>query len=127
MKTETITEIVLITSLGLNLFTIGTLVVINNTIKSLWFHQKAAGDLITEMAKNAKLTATHFDLQARATQLFLEKFLGKNFNVQCNFIASKGYVLYIWKRYETRDMGVQIESVDQAGMLEDFMNMYYKI
>lgn len=90
-------------------------------------HQLNIGQGLKEQMKHSLLKEEYFDLQAREMQGFLERFLGSGFNIQCNFSKKDGmYFLWIWKIYETRDMGVKIHALAMPGMIESFMDMYYK-
>lgn len=106
-------------------FNIGTALV------ALHNHQMAMGDSVKEQAKRAALSATYFDLEARGMQNFIEMFLGKGFNAQCNFFHPAGkdpvFNLWIWKRYENRDMGVHIQGSTLMELMAEFMRVYYTL
>lgn len=118
--------------------TINVLMVVLVLVVLIWLRDKvlkaldvldktlAACVTTAKIATASTLTKGYLDDQARSIQKFLERFLGRSFNVQCNFIASEGmFNLWIWKQYENRDMGVQIQAQDQARLLETFMRSYY--
>lgn len=103
-------------------------------IKSLYTHQMAIGNAIQTTQKNIMLKENFFDLQARSMQDFLEQFLGKDFNIQCQYmkpvlgkdkIDPPKYQLWVWKRYETRDMGAVIQAIDIPSLIAGFMRIYY--
>lgn len=88
------------------------------------------GELIRNSSKHQMLKDHYFDLQAREMQKFIEEFLGRDFNVDCKFLkitggATNQYALWIWKRYETRDMGCMINATSIPEMIKDFMHVYY--
>lgn len=88
------------------------------------------GELIRNSSKHQMLKDHYFDLQARKMQKFIEEFLGRDFNVDCKFLkitgdATNQYALWIWKRYETRDMGCMINATSIPEMIKYFMHVYY--
>lgn len=85
---------------------------------------------IAASSRHQLLKDQYFDLQAREMQKFIEEFLGRDFNVDCKFLkitgdATNQYALWIWKRYETRDMGCMINATSIPEMIKDFMHVYY--
>lgn len=136
MENTIVFNIIMITIETAAIFAVGTMLI--RVIKSLHSHQMAMGDVIQNNAKAAIIKKDFFDLQARSMQSFLERFLGRTYNVQCvhmrKYVFTKDktmeppkYHLWIWKQYETKDMGVMIEAIDIASMMQEFLNSYYSI
>lgn len=101
------------------------------TLKAVSGHQTSLGELVSNFSKMQRLKDKYFDLQAREMQHFIERFLGKDFNVDCKFMldqqpnSSECYHLWIWKRYETREMGCMINASCIPDAIGSFMEMYY--
>lgn len=85
------------------------------------------GSLVLGHVTNKSLKEDFFTTEARVMQNYLERFLGHGYNVQCNFISAKegGYHLWVWKKYETREMGCNAQALSPALLLECFMHLYY--
>lgn len=99
------------------------------TLKDAINHLLSLGALIQNSAKHQTIKDDYFDLQARDIQGFLERFLGRDFNIQCTHTKlSSGppiFKLWIWKRYETRDMGTEINGMSIPEIIDIFMHQYY--
>lgn len=103
---------------------------LSDRIKALNDHQIELGKYINIATQYKDISEQFFINQARIIQGFLERFLGYKFNIQCTWMRMKTndapkFHLWIWKQYETRDMGVVIISADPAILLELFMRKYY--
>lgn len=95
-------------------------------VKEVLMHQHAVRNYIHNTTKHNVLKENYFNLEARAMQNFIEKFLGHDYYVQCNFMDEENmYRLWIWKRYEKREMGADVEGAGLADIIEGFMHQYY--
>lgn len=98
-------------------------------LKGVVKHLITLGDLVSNTSRQQALKPQYFDLQAREMQRFIEEMLGRDFNVDCKFRptgkADEFYHLWIWKRYETRDMGCMINATSIPQLVSEFMRMYY--
>lgn len=95
-------------------------------IKEVLMHQHAVRNYIHNTTKHKVLKDNYFNLEARAMQNFMEKFLGHEFYVQCNFMEKENlYRMWIWKRYEQREMGALIDGDGLCDLMDSFMHLYY--